>query len=129
LGAAFSTLGIAEKIDELAALYVPPYQLITKPLTSSYHKPEKGTVVGRVIKLKKFSFRIADPEGKTWEVFTSTGTQITPKRKIEPGSCVLVEGTVSTTASLVNANTLKACPRGVHVLKSAKSPIEKEDAP
>jgi len=114
LGAAMASAGMADKVEEIAALLLPPYKAMARPQPARFMRPEQGFIIGNVHSVGTSTIELEDPEGETWLINVSLRANVPPTRKIIPGSCLRVAGRISTTTKITQAETIKPCPRSLH---------------
>jgi len=114
LGAAMASAGMADKIEDIAAILFPSYQAMARPQPARFMHPEAGFIVGNVYGVGTSTIELEDPEGQTWRVNVTLRANLPETRSLKLGNCLRVAGRISTTTRMAEAETIQLCPRSLH---------------
>lgn len=118
VGVALMAAGLAESLER-AASYVPGYARVISPPTARFMRPDSGMLFGRIESMATGTWEIRDAEDGFWTVMMGTTTEFPPhaqgQRQMVIGGCVRISGEASSTTRVLQADSIRPCPRGLHM--------------
>lgn len=116
LGVAIAASGIANRVEEMAAMFVPRYDNMARPRILRMMHPEMGMVIGRIQSVGTSTLELSDPDGRFWTFNVDPGDFPSAfPRHMQPGACVRISGSVSSTEKTGEAEFIRPCPRGARL--------------
>lgn len=92
LSGIFHALRVNEASERGFRRNIPPYEALSVAPEDFWLRAEEGFLMGTVVSEIPDGFTIEDPDGETWGVIVTPGTDIRPRAVVEPGKDVKVVG-------------------------------------